>query len=106
MSDFKNGSVKISNDIIDQLVAESALKVEGVHSVVGYKNGKFDGRKKEALIANVEDNSMQIKVTIVVKEGENVYEVAENVQKNVKEQIHTILAFEIDHVDVFVKDIA
>lgn len=36
MTDFKMDPFKIYN-IIDQLIAESALKVEGV-SVLGYKN--------------------------------------------------------------------
>lgn len=106
MADFKHGSVKVSNDIIDQLVAESALQVDGVNAVLGYRNGKLEKKNKDALVAVVVDNTMEVALSILVKKDVNVYQVAEKVQKNVKEQINTILGFDVLEVNVFVKHIS
>lgn len=105
MTDFKNGSVKISNDIIDQLIAETALHVENVVSVVGYRNKKIEKNKKDAITTIIEDNTIDISLAIEVEKSNNVYKVAENVQKAVQEQIKIMLGFEVKNVDVKVKSL-
>lgn len=107
MADFKHGAVMISNEIIDQLVAECALQVEGVNSVVGYKNGKLEKGKKAALLnTEVNENNINVDLTIVADKGANISEVAEKVQEQVAEQVNTMLGFNVEEVNVFVKDIA
>lgn len=105
MTDFKYGSVKISNDIIDQLVAESALQVEGVLHVHGYKNGKLDKSKKDGIVTVIFDNTIEIALTVTISQEKNIYEVVEKLQESVKEQIHTMLGFDVKEVNVFVKSI-
>lgn len=105
MTDFNKGSVKISNDIIDQLIAESALQIDGVAEVIGYKNKKIDKNKKEGIVAVVKDNTIKIALTINFKEGSNIHKVAENVQKAIIEQIETMLGIKVLEVNVFIKEI-
>ncbi len=106
MTDFNNGSVRISNDIIDQLIAESALQVEGVEDVIGYKNKKIDKNKKEGIVAVVQDNTIKVALTVILKAESELHKIAENVQKSVSEQIETMLGIKVLEVNVFVKDLA
>lgn len=106
MTDFNNGSVRISNDIIDQLIAESALQVEGVEDVIGYKNKKIEKNKKEGIVAVVKDNTIKVGLTVILKSGTELQKVAENVQKSISEQIETMLGIKVLEVNVFVKDLA
>lgn len=106
MTDFNNGSVRISNDIIDQLIAESALQVEGVEDVIGYKNKKIEKNKKEGIVAVVKDNTIKIALTVILNSDTELQKIAENVQKSISEQIETMLGIKVLEVNVFVKDIA
>ncbi|EHR35623.1 Asp23/Gls24 family envelope stress response protein [Helcococcus kunzii] len=103
MTDFKNGSVKISNDIIDQLIAETALHVENVVSVVGYRNKKVEKNRKDSITSIIENNTIDISLAIEVEKNKDVYKIAENVQKAVQEQIKIMLGFEVKNVNVIVK---
>lgn len=106
MTDFKNGSVKVSNDIIDQLIAESALHVDGVAQVLGYKSGKIDKKQKDGIVTVVHDNTIEIALTLLVEEGKNIYSTVEKVQESVKENVTQMLGLQVHKVNVIVKDIA
>lgn len=105
MTDFKNGSVKISNTIIDQLIAESALKVEGVEAVIGYKDHKVESKKKEGIVSVIDGNRIEVALTVLLNTDKKVYEIAENVQKSIKEQVKVMLNLDVTNVNVIVKDI-
>lgn len=105
MTDFKNGSVKVSNDIIEQLIAETALQVEGVKNVIGYKNNKIEKNKKDGVVAVLDDNNIKIALSVDLDGFEKVYEVSEKIQKSVKDQVHTMLGFDVKEVNVFVKNV-
>lgn len=104
MTDFKNGTVKIADDIIDQLIAETALTIEDVVSVIGYKNNRVEKNKKDGIVSVVDNNTINIALSIIVKDGCDIYETAHLVQKTIAEQINTMLAFKVDKVNVFVKN--
>ena len=104
MTDFKNGSVKISNNIIDQLIAESALKVEGVESVIGYNSKKMDLKKKEGIVSVIDGNTIDIGLSVILNTDKKIYEVAESIQSTIKEQIKVMLNLDVTNVNVCVKD--
>ncbi len=104
MTGFKNGSVKISDDLIDQLIAETALTVEGVIYVIGYKNNKIEKNRKDGIVSVVDNNNnIKIALSVIVDDGIDLYDTANLVQKTIKEQIHTMLGFNVQEVNVFVK---
>lgn len=105
MADFKNGSVKISNNIIDQLIAESAMKVDGVDQVIGYKGQKIDSKKKDGIVSVINGSNMDVAISLVLKTNQNIYGVCEDVQKSVKEQIKTMLGLNVKNVNVIVKEV-
>lgn len=105
MTDFKHGSVKISNDIIDQLIAETALQVENVNSVIGYKNKKIEKNKKDGVVAVIGENNIDIALSVIVENNVDIFKVAENIQKSIKEQINIMLGLEVNQVNVIVKSL-
>lgn len=105
MTDFKNGSVKISNVIIDQLIAESALKIEGVKAVVGYHDHKVDTKKKDSVISEINGTDMKISLTLILNTNKKIGEIAENVQKNIKEQVKVMLNIDVTEVNVYIKSV-
>lgn len=105
MTDFNNGSVKVSNNIIDQLIAESALRVEGVESVIGYKNQKMDYKKKDGIVSVVDGGNISIALSVILSTDQKIYEVCENIQKIIKEQVKVMLNLDVTSVNVIVKDL-
>lgn len=105
MSNFNHGSVKVSNNIIDQVIAESALRVDGVASVLGYKNTKLDNKKKEGIVSVIDGDNITIALSVLLSTDQKIYEIAENIQKTIKEQIKVMFNLNVTSVNVIVKDI-
>lgn len=105
MTDFKHGSVKISNAIIDQLIAEAALRVEGVKAVVGYNGERVDAKRKDSVISEINGTNIDISLSLILNTNQKVYEIAENVQKTIKEQIKVMLNLDANNIKVCIKDL-
>lgn len=105
MNDFNHGSVKVSNHIIDQVIAESALRVEGVKYVIGYKNQKLDYKKKDSIVSVINGNEVEIALTLVLDAKSKIYEVCEEVQETIKDQVKVMLNLDVNKVNVIVRDV-
>lgn len=103
MDDFKNGTVKISTDIIDQLIAETALADKGVSEVLGYKNKVIDKKKKDGIVSVIQGTRMSVAISLVIKSNENVLQCCERVQESIKKQVMIMLGLNVAEVHVFVK---
>lgn len=105
MNSFKYGSVKISNDIIDQLIAETVLRVDGVNEVLGYKDQVIDLKKKDSIVSVINGDTMTTAVTVNIDEDRNIQKVCENAQKEVIKQIRTMLGLKVTKVNIIVNDL-
>lgn len=105
MADFNNGSVKVSHNIIEQLIAETALQVEGVKNVIGYKGNKIEKNKKDGVVAVVDNNNIKIALSVALEGMKDIYTTTEKIQKSITEQIHTMLGFDVKEVNVFIKSV-
>ncbi len=105
MANEKFGSIQVSNQIVEQIVAESALKTNGVYKVIGYANQKFEKYNKDALSISDSDGEKEITICIVVNSDSTVIEVAENVQKNIASEIYSMLRLNVNKINVIVKSI-
>lgn len=105
MADFNNGSVKVSHSIIEQLIAETALQVEGVKNVIGYKGNKIEKNKKDGVVAVVDNNNIKIALSVALEGMKDIYTTTEKIQKSITEQIHTMLGFDVKEVNVFIKSV-
>lgn len=105
MTDFNNGSVKVSHNIIEQLIAETALQIEGVKNVIGYKGNKIEKNKKDGVVAVVDNNNIKIALSVALEGMKDIYTTTEKIQKSITEQIHTMLGFDVKEVNVFIKSV-
>lgn len=105
MRDFINGTVRVSNDIIDRIIAEAAIRTEGVYRVYGYRKGQIEKRRTEGIVAVIHDEKVQAALTISVKEGYPVHKVAAAVQEAVHRDIKVMLGLEVTEINVFVHSI-
>lgn len=105
MTEFKNGSVKISNIIIDQLIAEAALHVEGTKYVLGYNGKRVDPKKKEGIVSVIKGTDIDIALTVVLNTDQKIYEISEAIQKSIKEQVKVMLNLDARNINVFIKEV-
>lgn len=104
---FRNGTVKISNDILLLIASIAAQEVEGVYGLVGKSEGK-DKRTKETIKGvsmNIEGQEISISLNAIFNEGVRILEVAQNVQENVKKQIEIMTGLSVVKVDVNVENL-
>ncbi len=99
------GSVRVANSIIRQLVAEAAKKTDGVYKVHGYEKNLLDNKGRRAIQTHFTDEESYIEVYIVVDEGFNVIQTAENVQKAIAEELSSMLRIESNDIHVIVTSI-
>ncbi len=93
------GTVMISEDVIETIVAHTLTEVEGVvkggHEVVGKKSWG-----KGLRIAIAEDNSVSIGCNVVVSYGESVVDVAKSVQEAVTNAVESFTGISVSDVHV------
>ena len=91
----ENGNVMISEDVVSSIVANAAVDVEGVDSLVTRKNW---GKSIKILIA--EDNALTIDCNISVKYGQSVVAVAKNVQEAVTNAVESMTGVKVAVMNV------
>jgi len=95
----ENGSVMISEDVIETIVEHTLTEVEGVvkggNEVVGKKSWG-----KGIRIAIAEDNTLNLGCNIVVSYGESVIKVAQAVQEAVTNAVESVTGVTVADVDV------
>lgn len=104
MNQFINGSVQVSNDVIDIIIASTALKVEGVLEVKGYDNKKKNLAKNHTkhIKTVVENGVLSTKISIIVSTEKTIIEAVEKVQRDIHNQIKSMLGLKCGDVDVMV----
>lgn len=95
----ENGSVMISEDVIETIVEHTLTEVEGVvkggNEVVGKKSWG-----KGIRIAIAEDNTLNLGCNIVVSYGESVIKVAQAVQEAITNAVESVTGVTVADVDV------
>lgn len=108
-NNFANGSVKISNDIINRISAVACLETEGVVSISGFSGDAVSGKIKKDFTKSVgvkiDGNSVNISLNIIVKREFIIPEVCLNVQKNVKEKVEIMTGLKVNAVNIEVEKI-
>ena len=106
-----NGSVMISEEVIASIAALAVREVEGVYglsstSTLDIANiiGKKNLRKGIRVIINADD--VEIACNLVVKFGENVMDVAKNVQDAIASEVTSMTGVEPKRVNVNVCGVA
>ena len=92
----QNGKVTYNADIVQNIVELAIAEVEGAMPVEDRKSGVALRIEKEGVYATV---------SIIVKYGFNVPELAYRVQQSIKQSVENMTHFKVSSIDVHVEDV-
>ena len=93
-NDKQNGKVVYNAGIVNGIVALAVEEVEGTTLVSGKKRGIF-----------LEKDGIYADVSVIVKYGYNVPELAYRIQQSVKQNVETMTRYRVAKVDVHIQDV-
>ena len=107
----ENGSINISEDVISGIVRTGVMEVEGVAGMAttaGTELAELIGLKTlpKGVTVRFEDRKIIVDTIITVSYGNNVVNVAKNVQSSVRSVIQASTGFEDAEVNVHVAGIS
>lgn len=94
--DAQNGKVVYNAGIVHNIVALAVQEVEGAMPVQGKKNGISLYLEKDGIYADV---------SVVVKYGYNVPELAYRIQQSVKQSVENMTRYKVAQVDVHIQNV-
>ena len=110
--EMENGSIQISEDVVASVTGMAVLEVEGVcglSSTIGTDIAEMLGMKtlsKGVRLSSTESGALRIDCDVVAKFGQNIFELAKNVQENVKSSVEYVTGLTVGEVNVTVCGIA
>ena len=110
--EMENGSIQISEDVVASVTGMAVLEVEGVcglSSTIGTDIAEMLGMKtlsKGVRLSSTEAGTLRIDCDVVAKFGQNIFELAKNVQENVKSSVESVTGLNVGEVNVTVCGIA
>ena len=104
--EMENGSIQISEDVVASVTGMAVLEVEGVcglSSTIGTDIAEMLGMKtlsKGVRLSSTESGALRIDCDVVAKFGQNIFELAKNVQENVKSSVESVTGLTVGEVNV------
>ena len=104
------GNIRIADDVVKTIAAKATADVEGVYKLAGGvvdEVSRILGKKRPTTGVKVEVGEVEcnIEIYIVVKYGYKIPEVAEEVQKNVLEEVSRLSGLKVVEVNVYVQNV-
>ncbi len=110
--EMENGTIQISEDVVASVTGMAVLEVEGVcglSSSIGTDIAEMLGMKtlsKGVRLSSTEDGALKIDCDVVSRFGQNIFELAKNVQENVKTSVESVTGLTVAEVNVTICGIA
>ncbi len=101
------GEIKIDDDVMAKIAAEAAQSSEGVMLVGGFSFSEMLGKKDSDKGVKVESEGGHCTITIEIKVeyGRQMYEVAHDLQKKVKNAVEQMTGMLVHKINVVIKGI-
>ena len=104
------GNIRIADDVVKTIAAKATADVDGVYKLAGGvvdEVSRILGKKRPTNGVKVEVGEVEcnIEIYIVVKYGYKIPEVAEEVQKNVLEEVSRLSGLKVVEVNVYVQNV-
>lgn len=104
------GTVRLDEEVIASIAGITIEQIQGVADTVGgvsYSLTGMLGKKTGAKGVRVDigDNGIAINVSITVKYGHSIPELARKVQQRISEEVRTMTGMKVNSVDIFVQGI-
>lgn len=100
-SDFKDGSVKIADEVLDQIAIQAANDVYGVYeenSDEGFIHS-LSSKATKTSIRNI-DGKLVIDLDLSLDKNVNVRKTVKKIQENVKNVIETMTGLNVNKINV------
>lgn len=100
-SNFRDGSVKIADEVLDQIAIQAANDVYGVYeenSDEGFIQS-LQGRATKSSIRNV-SGKLVIDLDLSLDKNVNVRKTVKNIQENVKNVVETMTGLNVSRVNI------
>ena len=94
--DEQSGKVVYNAGIVHNIVALAVAEVEGAVLLQGKKNG---------IALNLEKDGIYVDVSVCVKYGYNVPELAYRIQQTIKQNVENMTRYKVAEVDVHIQDV-
>lgn len=94
--DSQSGKIVYTAGIVHNIVALAVAEVEGAVLVQGKKNG---------ISLYLEKDGIYVDVSVSVKYGYNVPELAYRIQQSVKQSVENMTKYKVAEVDVHIRDV-
>lgn len=94
--DEQDGKVVYNSGIVHNIVALAVAEVEGAVLLQGKKNG---------ISLDLEKDGIYVDVSVCVKYGYNVPELAYRIQQSVKQSVENMTKYKVSEVDVHIRDV-
>ena len=103
MENNKFGQVKISNEVVATIAGLAALEVEGVET-----NTTFTDKilKNNGVKIQIEEEEVNLDITVVVEYGLSIPQIALKVQENVKNTVETMTGLKVSQVNIHTQGIS
>lgn len=95
-NDKQSGKIVYNAGIVQNIVELAVAEVEGTIPVTGKKTG---------ISLYIEKDGVYADVSVVVKYGYNVPELAYRIQQSVKQSVENMTHYKVAEVDVHIKDV-
>lgn len=110
VKESKVGKIKIADNVAAAIANIAAQDVPGVVKVTGSSTsaiGDMFGRKNlsKGVKVTMEEEESTVELSLVVEHGTNILELAQNVQKSVKDAIESMTGIVVKEVNVTISDI-
>lgn len=104
MQKFKGGTVQVANDVIDVIIASTALKVDDVEAVRGYdeKKNRLQMGADKYIQTQVEGGILSTDIMISVVLNRPIVDIVEDVQKSIISQVESMLGLKCKDINVTV----
>ena len=92
----QSGKIVYNTGIVQNIVALAVAEVEGVIPTEG---------KKDGVSLYLEKDGVYVDISVVVKYGYNVPDLAYRIQQTVKQSVENMTHFKVAEVDVLIQDV-
>jgi uncharacterized alkaline shock family protein YloU len=92
----QSGKIVYNEGIVQNIVALAVAEVEGTVPMQGKKNGISLYLEKDGIYADV---------SVIVKYGHNVPELAYRIQQSVKQNVENMTKYKVVKIDVHIQDV-
>lgn len=103
------GKIQIAPQVIEIIAKHSAIEVDGIASLSGrFELTDLFGKNKTAakgVRVEITDSEIVVNISIIIKNGYRIPELADRIQENVKSSVETMTDLNVVEVNVYIDGI-